>query len=277
MAILKPGDVIAVDALTYPGFKVVAQMLHLELAPLPAKGQGCDLDALERLCSRRRVRAVYVMPTLHNPLGWVSTVTWRRRLAAIVRQHGLIAIEDAAYAFLEERAPAPLAAIAPEATIYVSGISKSVATGLRFGFIVVPPAWMQACVRAIRGTTWSTPGVVTSLACAWLDDGTVERLEAEKRRDAAARQAIARRALAGLALTAHKASYFTWLSLPQEVRAERIAAALLEKGISVSVAAPFATTKQVPQAMRLALGSVALDRLDASLKTVKQLVDNETY
>jgi len=277
MAMLKPGDVIAVDALTYPGFKVVAQMLHLELAPLPAKGQGCDLDALERLCSRRRVRAVYVMPTLHNPLGWVSNMTWRRRLAAIVRRHGLVAIEDAAYAFLDERAPAPLAAIAPEATIYVSGISKSVATGLRFGFIVVPPAWMQACVRAIRATTWSTPGVVTNLACAWLEDGTVERLEADKRSDAAARQAIARRALAGLALTAHRSSYFVWVTLPPEVRAERVAAALLEAGISVSIAPPFATTKQVPQAMRLALGSVPLDRLNESLVTVKHVVDGETY
>lgn len=277
LAMLKPGDVVAVDALTYPGFKVVAEMLRLELAPVPAAGEGCDLDALERLCTRRRVRAIYVMPTLHNPLGWVSSLAWRRRLAAIVRKHGLTAIEDAAYAFLDERPPTPLAAIAPEATIYVSGISKSVATGLRFGFMVVPPPCVPDCVRAIRATTWSTPGIVTSLACAWLEDGTVRRLEAEKRRDAAARQAIARRALAGLTLTAHRASYFTWLSLPQDVRAERVAAALLERGISVSIATPFATTKQAPQAMRLALGSVPLERLNESLGAVKRLVDRETY
>ncbi|MGN6138570.1 hypothetical protein KOL96_03695 (plasmid) [Ralstonia wenshanensis] len=50
------------DALTYPGFKVVAEMLYLELAPLPATGQGLDLDALDRLDAalqtvRRRVEA----------------------------------------------------------------------------------------------------------------------------------------------------------------------------------------------------------------------------
>lgn len=277
MALLQPGDVVALDALTYPGFKVVADMLRLELAPVPASGQSLDLDALERLCVRRRVRAIYVMPTLHNPLGWVGTLSWRRRLAVLIRRHGLIAIEDGAYAFLESDAPLPLAAIAPESTVYVSGLSKSVATGIRFGFIVAPSPWVPRLERAIRATTWSTAGIVTALACAWIEDGTVERLEAEKRRDAAARQAIAREALAGLTLVGHRASYFIWLCLPPEVRADRIAATLFEEGISVSTAEPYATSKQVPHAMRLALGSVSLDRLQASLQTVKRLVEACPY
>lgn len=275
MALLKPGDVVAVDALTYPGFKVLAEMLHLVLAPLPAAGQGLDLDALERLCARRRVRAVYVMPTLHNPLGWVSGLAWRRKLAAIVRRNDLIAIEDAAYAFLEDDPPAPLAALAPEATVYVSGLSKSVATGLRFGFVAAPAAWVPQLERAIRATTWNTPAIITSLACAWLDDGTVDRLEAEKRRDAAARQTIARQALGGLTCVTHPASYFVWLTLPPEVRADRVAATLQEDGISVSTAEPFATSKQVPHALRLALGSVPLDRLHAALQTVRQRVEEQ--
>lgn len=277
LALLRPGDVVAVDALTYPGFKVVAQMLRLELAAIPAAGQSLDLDELERLCTRRRVRAVYVMPTLHNPLGWVSSADWRRRLAALMRRHGLIAIEDGAYAFLESRPPAPLAAIAPESTVYISGLSKSVATGIRFGFVAAPRAWVQRFERAIRATTWSTPGIVTALACGWLEDGTVQRLEAEKRRDAAARQTIAREALAGLTLIGHRASYFIWLCLPSEVRADRVAAALLDEGISVSTAEPYSTSKPVPHAMRLALGSVSLDRLRASLQTVKRLVDERAY
>lgn len=277
MALLEPGDVVAVDALTYSGFKVVADMLHVELAPIPAAGQGLDLDKLEGLCARRRVRAVYVMPTLHNPLGWVSGMGWRRRLAAIVRRYGLIAIEDAAYAFLEARPPAPIATLVPEATLYVSGLSKSVATGLRFGFIAAPAAWVPKLERAIRATTWNTPAIVTTLACAWLDDGTVDRLEAEKRRDAKARQAIARKALAGLTFVAHPASYFVWLALPPEVRADHVAAALQDDGISVSTAEPFATSKQVPHALRLALGSVGLDRLHAALQTVKRRVDEQIY
>ena len=51
MATLQPGDVVAADALTYPGFKVVAETLGLEVAPLPVTQSGPDLDALDRLCT----------------------------------------------------------------------------------------------------------------------------------------------------------------------------------------------------------------------------------
>jgi DNA-binding transcriptional MocR family regulator len=276
MALLQPGDVVAVDALTYPGFKVLAEAHRLELAPIPASGQGPDLDALERLCARRRVKAIYAMPTLHNPLGWVMSASRRRRLAAIARRHGLLVIEDAAYAFLAEDPPPPLATLAPETTVYVSGLSKNVATGLRVGFVVAPEAWVPKIERAIRATTWCTPGVTTAIACAWLEDGTVDRLESEKRHDASMRQAIASEALAGLRCVRHPASYFVWLPMPEETRADRVAAALMREGVSVSTAEPFATSQHVPHALRLALGSVGLDSLRSALQTVRRVVGEQS-
>lgn len=277
MALLQPGDVVATDALTYPGFKVLAQAHHLELAPIPAAGHGPDLDALERLCKSRRVRAVYAMPTLHNPLGWVMDASCRQQLVAVARRHGLLIIEDAAYAFLADDPPPPLAALAPESTVYVSGFSKSVATGLRVGYVAAPAPWVPKLERAIRITTWNTPGVMTALACGWLDDGTVTRLESEKRRDAKARQAIAAAVLAGLECVRHPASYFVWLPLAEEVRADQLAMALMRDRISVSTAEPFASSTPVPHAIRLALGSVALDTLRDALEKVKRAIDAQSY
>ena len=273
MALLRPGDVVAVDALTYPGFKVLAEAGRLELAALPSAGRGPDLDALEALCKRRRVRAVYTMPTLHNPLGWVMGASRRRELVAIARRHGLLMIEDAAYAFLASDPPDPVAALAPEATVYVSGLSKSVATGLRVGFVAAPKAWLPKIERAIRATTWNTPAVMTAIACGWMNDGTVGRLEAERRHDAAARQSIAAEALAGLRCVGHPASYFIWLALPEEVRADKVARALMSERISTSTAEPFATTAHVPHALRLALGSVEPEALRSALRKVKLAVD----
>ncbi|NML45407.1 PLP-dependent aminotransferase family protein [Ramlibacter sp. G-1-2-2] len=273
MALLQPGDVVATDALTYPGFKVLAQAHRLELAPVPAAGAGPDLDALEALCRRRKVKAVYAMPTLHNPLGWVMGASRRRELVALARRHDLALLEDAAYAFLAKDAPAPLAALAPERTVYVSGFSKNVATGLRVGFLAAPPDWRPALERAIRATTWNAPGVMTAIACNWLEDGTVARLETEKRRDAAKRQAIAAESLGPLERVGHPNSYFLWLPLHEEARADPIAAALMRERISVSTAEPFATTPQPPHALRLALGSVPLDRLREALAAVRWVVE----
>lgn len=277
LALLQPGDLVAVDALSYPGFRLLAEAHRLELAAIPAGVGGPDCDALESLCRRRKVKAVYAMPTLHNPLGWVMGLDARRRLVEIARCHGLLIVEDAAYAFLADEAPAPLAALAPEATVYVSGFSKSVATGLRVGCVAAPLPWLRQIERAIRATTWNTPGVMTAIACGWLDDGTVDRLEAEKRTDARARQRIAAEALGELPRIGHPASYFVWLPLAEEVRADRVAMALMRKGISVSTAEPFATSAQVPHAIRLALGSVDLALLRGALTEVAEVIAAPPY
>ncbi|NUT75931.1 PLP-dependent aminotransferase family protein [Pseudomonas sp. C1C7] len=273
MTLLKPGDVIAADALTYPGFKTLAETLHLEVLPIAVTDRGPDLPALEKLCRSRPVRAIYSMPTLHNPLGWVLDADQRERLVAIARQHDLTIIEDAAYAFLAEDPPPPLATLAPERTVYVCGLSKNIATGLRVGFIAAPVHWVAAFERTIMATTWNTPGVMTAIATTWLDDGTVVRLEAHKRADAQARQALAREMLAGLRIISHPSSYFIWLPLTEDARADQIAMALMREQVSVSPAEPFAITSHVPHAIRLALGSVDMDSLRQALVKVKRVVE----
>lgn len=277
MALLKPGDVVAVDALTYPGFRLLAEMHRLELVAVPAVGTGTDLDALEAVCKRRKVKAIYTMPTLNNPLGWVMAATRRRELAAIARRHDLLILEDGAYAYLAEDPPPPLAMLAPERTVYVSGFSKSVAAGLRVGYAVAPPELVPALERAIRATTWNTPGVMTAITAGWLEDGTVARLEDEKRADATRRQRLAAERLGPIRRIGHPSSYFVWLPLGEEVRADQVAMALQRERVSVSTAEPFATGKRVPHAIRLALGSVDFDRLKVGLDRVRAAIEDRTY
>ena len=276
-ALLNPGDLVATDALIYPGFKAVAELQRLELCPIPALADGPNLEALERLCRERPIKALYAMPTLHNPLGWVLDRAQRQRLIEIARRHELIIIEDAAYAFHAIDPPPPLAALAPERTVYVSGLSKSIATGLRVGFVVAPDPWVTKIERSIRATTWNTPGLMTALACQWIRDGSVLRLEAEKREDAAKRQILARKILAGLDYISHPNAYFIWLKLPEEVRADQLVMALLQANISVSTAEPFATTEHVPHAIRLALGSVDADELESALRQVRKTIEHYDY
>ncbi|MCJ6560491.1 aminotransferase-like domain-containing protein [Klebsiella variicola] len=277
MGLLRPGDVVAVDALTYSGFKVLAALYHLELAAIPCRPEGPDLQALHTLCQQRRVRAVYTMPTLHNPLGWVLNTGQRQALADLARQHDLLIIEDAAYARLVSRPPPPVISYAPERTVYVTGFSKNIATGLRVGVVISPPRYRPEIERAIRATTWNTPTLISSLICAWIEDGTVARFEMQKRQDARQRQQVAREVLCGLPVVSHPDSYFVWLPLGEESRADRLANALMERRISVSTAEPFCVSATIPQALRIALGSVPFDSLRQALLSVRDAVGYEQY
>lgn len=277
MGLLRPGDVVAVDALTYSGFKVLAALYHLELAAIPCRPEGPDLQALHTLCQQRRVRAVYTMPTLHNPLGWVLNTGQRQALADLARQHDLLIIEDAAYARLVSHPPPPVVSYAPERTVYVTGFSKNIATGLRVGVVISPQRYRPEIERAIRATTWNTPTLISSLICAWIEDGTVARFETQKRQDARQRQQVAREVLCGLPVVSHPDSYFVWLPLGEESRADRLANALMERRISVSTAEPFCVSATIPQALRIALGSVPFDSLRPALLSVRDAVEYEQY
>ncbi|MER7584805.1 PLP-dependent aminotransferase family protein [Kitasatospora sp. NPDC097691] len=269
----RPGDVLAVDALSYPGIKLIASAHGLDLAPVPVTPAGPDLDALDRLCRARPVRAVYTMPTVHNPLGWVLDRARRERLVGLATEHGCTLVEDGTYAFLEAAPPPPLHALAPERTCYVAGLSKNVAPGLRFGFAVLPDHLLRPATTQLRTAAWGAPGLVTAVATGWLADGTVARLERERRADAAARQAIARAALDGLTTTAHPGSYILWLALEPHQRPDRAAAALAAEGILTSTADAFATTAHRPNALRLALATPPLTDLPAVLTRLRTTLD----
>lgn len=271
-ALLRPGDAVAVDSLTYPGFRALAEANRLDVQAVRLAEGMTDLDALEALCRRRKLRAVYVMPTLHNPMGTVMSEQQRMRLVEIAEKHDLLIIEDGAYAFLAEPAPPPVIALAPRRTVYVSGLSKSVSAGLRIGFVAAPLELMQALEEVIRLTVWSAPTLTVAVAREWIESGVVDQLERRKRADARLRQSIARKVLRDLPVSCHRSSYFLWVEMPMGVRAESVASDLQSQGIAVATGSSFASSPQVAQGLRLAIGSTAISDLAPALARVRDSI-----
>ncbi|VVD92536.1 GntR family transcriptional regulator [Pandoraea horticolens] len=270
---LHPNDAVAVDALTYPGFKMAAALMGLTLKPIAYGADGPDLDALEAECRRSAIRAIYTMPTLHNPLGWVLSAAQRRRLVAIARRHDCLIIEDGTYAYLAEDAAPAIVTLAPERTFYVSSVSKSVASGLRFGYVVAPASHAAQVKRVVRATHWSLSSVVTAIATRWLDNGTVARQEQYQREDARRRQRVAREALQGMEIIAYPTSLFLWLKLPEGVRMDRVVSALAAHGIAASKAQAYATTRHAPHALRLGLSSMPYEQVGPVLTALRSVID----
>ncbi|MFC9883283.1 PLP-dependent aminotransferase family protein [Streptomyces libani] len=267
-ALVPAGERLGVEALTYPVVKGIAARLGVTLVPLAMDEHGPTPEALR---TAPPLRAVYVQPALHNPLGHTMPAGRRTELAEILRELDLYAIEDAIYGFLRHDL-SPLAALAPERTVVIDSLSKRLAPGLSLGFLTVPDGATQDFATALRTGTWTASRFALDAATRWMADGTAAAVEEEKRADAAARQRIAAERLAGFRVRADPQAYHCWWELPDPWRADTFVAAAARHGIAVTPSGAFAIGPgHAPNAVRLALASPPLDVLAGALDVLAGL------
>jgi DNA-binding transcriptional MocR family regulator len=271
MATTRPGDTVAVEALSWPGIKASAAALGLEVLPVPMDEEGLRPRALLRLAVRRRIAVLYCMPSLQNPTGVTMPARRREAVAAIARRLDFRIIEDDAYGFLTEDDPPvpPLAALAPERTWHLRSTSKSFTPGLRAAWMLVPPGREEQAANLIRATIWTAPPLGAAIASLWVGDGTAALLEAEKRREARARQASAECLLPIRASPSlHPASMHLWLDLPRRTAAQDLVRRLAALGVRITPGAAFGIGS-APNSVRLALGApMNRDDLERALRVV---------
>ncbi|HYO75220.1 MAG TPA: PLP-dependent aminotransferase family protein, partial [Thermoanaerobaculia bacterium] len=186
-AAARPGETVLTEAVTYHGAKAVAALLNIKLAPLPIDRYGIVPDALARACRARVSKVLYVVPSLHNPTGLVMPEKRRRELAAIAEKHGLTVIEDDVCGFLLEKTPPPIAAFAPDRTIFLTGLGKAMAPAMRIGFVTAPDPLLPRVQSALAASILFASPVIAEIAATWIEDGTAGRIAAAKRSEVAIR------------------------------------------------------------------------------------------
>ncbi len=252
--LLRPGDLVVTEGLTYPGLKSLASLMHLRVAGLALDRHGLRPEAFEAACRRGGVKALYCVPTLHNPTSAVMPEERRRAIAAIARAHDVLIVEDDVHGPLLDKGPRPLATRAPERSVYLTGLAKTVAPGLRVGFIHAPKALLPRIARAIRATTWMAAPLMAEIAASWIKDGTAAAWLKRHRSEAALRQRLAARVLGDAALQSHPLSYYAWLQLPESWRSESFAAEARRGGVAVTPASVFQVGKAGAEGVRVCLG-----------------------
>jgi DNA-binding transcriptional MocR family regulator len=251
-----PGDSVFTESLTYPGMKNLAHLLHLRLKGLPTDEHGIIPEAFEKACGKDSSRILYTIPTLQNPLGTVMPESRRREIAAIAVRHDVAIVEDDVHSFMLPSPPAPLSSFAPENSYYILSTSKSIAGGLRIGYLIAPERMIEPLETSLRATVWMAPPLMAEIAAEWILDGTADRLVEQKRSEAGARQSIASEALAGFQFDAHPLSFHLWLHLPEPWRGNEFSAQLRRRGVAVTPGEAFVPGReQSPHAVRVCLGA----------------------
>lgn len=251
----KPGDAVLCEALTYPGIRSICAQLGLSLTGLAMDGDGLDPEAFAEACARLQPKALYLNPVLQNPT--TITMPERRRLdiAAIARRHGVAVIEDDAYGFVPLAAPAPFAALVPELTWHIAGLSKCLGAGLRLAHVVVPDirsGWPFAA--ALRASSIMASPLTAALATRWIEDGSADALLGFLRVETAARQRLAAEILPAGCCRTDPLSFNLWLELPPPWTRAAFVGQMQATGIGIVASDAFAAKGPAPEAARICLG-----------------------
>ena len=211
-----PGERIVMEIPTY---KCAAQSINL-IGRIPVAGEcddeGLIPDEFERLCARQHPRAVFLMPEAQNPTHAVMSEERRRHIVEIARKYNVWIIEDNVYGSLLTDFRTPLAALAPERTFHISSLSKTVAAGIRCGWMSCPPGQAPRAASAHKLLAGPKPYLLATLGAELILSGAADEIRNKVRRELTVRHGIMEEALAGFSYSSNKLLPFVWLKLPEQ-------------------------------------------------------------
>jgi GntR family transcriptional regulator / MocR family aminotransferase len=280
-ALLRPGDHVAIEAFNHPSARGVLQLAGAVLHPVPVDEAGLDVAALEALCQRQPIKAVYVTP--HHQLPTTVTMTAARRLALLAmarRRRFLVLEDDYDYEFQYEGRPVlPLAYSDRDGVVvYFGSLSKVLAPGLRIGFVVSTPDVAERITRYRSFVDYQGDHVVERAVADLIGSGELDRHSRRIRRlYQARRDTLAdalQRHLPALQFTRPSGGMAIWAHTPG-IDADAWARRALREGVSFQAASHFVCGPgpQTPRASPASLAFLAFVRLGFAACTEPQLLE----
>jgi DNA-binding transcriptional MocR family regulator len=270
---------VFVEAPTYDRPLKILAGLGAEIVAIPQDEQGLDVGALEAALGEGEPPAfLYTIPTFQNPSGRTLPVERRRRLVELAQEHELLVLEDDPYGLVRfegEPPPTLFELDEGERVAYSSSFSKTVAPGVRVGYLILPDE-LAGAIEALAVSTYISPGFL-SQATVWefVRRGNFEPNLARVcqllalRRDAMLR--ALERELPEARWSRPEGGYFLWLDLPVE------SADLLERATEAGVtfvkgADFFPPGEGGERSARLAYSFVSPDEIAAGIAKLASLV-----
>lgn len=242
---LDPGDVVLAEGPTYVTAIGTFSAYQAEVVHVPMDADGLVPQALAETLARlaaqgRRVKLLYTVPTFQNPTGVTLAPTRRAEVVELCQRAGVLVVEDNPYGLLaldDEPVPAIRAGSPHDSVIYLGSFSKTLAPGLRVGWIYAPPAVKDRLVLAAESAMLSHSAFAQMVVerylrtQPWTEQVKVFREMYRERRDAMLDQ-LTTSMPDGASWTHPAGGFFVWLTLPPGIDAK----AMLPRAIGARVA-----------------------------------------
>lgn len=273
LTVAPPGSLVATEVFGHHSLKPLASYMGIGIVGIDVDAQGLVPDSLERACAERSIRALFIQPTVINPVSTMLSEDRRRRIAAIVEKYDLLVIENDSLGPLVSDRPAPFFTHAPNRTFYVTSLTKIVMPGLRIGYLVVPQRFVATATNRHLVTNWMATPLLEELATGWIEDGTAQGLVDWQRDALQSRHRIFQAKLGNVPHSTHPQSLHAWIPTPKGFTDAGFAAHARSLGVAVATASSFLADDQLPYpAIRVSVGSVSEEALALGLDTIASVL-----
>lgn len=203
-----PGDAVLSETPTFPETLDCFAKAGARLAGVSMDADGPLPGELERLARELRPRFFYVIPNFQNPTGRCTSTERRRAVVKVARRYGFFIVEDDPYRELNfDAAPPPsYYSLAPDCTISMGSLSKTIAPGMRLGWLVLPDELVERAVMTLKATALCYPALLHRAAARVIKHPQFDAHIDELRRDLKRRC----RLLTGLMSAQIPTKWLTW-------------------------------------------------------------------
>lgn len=275
----RPGDVVLTETPTYCSCLSALETLGLRLVGVPVDGEGMRVDVAERLVRQVRPRAIYTIPTYHNPIGVCLSPLRREALLALSRREGIPIIEEDygnEIGFTATR-PGTLKAMDGGQVIYVKGFSKLTFPAIRVAVVAAPPRMVRGLLAVKEGIDPYGPGLNQRLLHhMMMQPGFVRAVDGLAARYRPRRDAMCRalRDLADRDLTWREpeGGVHVWARLPEGLNSQEMLAEAIRAGVSYVPGDCFVPDRTGVDCLRLSFGNVTPEQIRAGVARLVRVV-----
>jgi len=269
------GDEVLVEEFAYSGILELCARLGRRARAVAMDEHGLDPGALDAVCRDGRPRALYMMPTLHNPTSVTMPSGRRHEIVEIVRKYGLFVIEDDVYGYLAPEARPLFDDFPPDRAVYLTSLAKAITPGLRVGYVRASVGLRERLEAASHWTVIDPAPVMAELAARVITGGLADRIVEWKRSETTARQEIAARVLAKFRCQTSPISPHLWMRLPEGWSSDAFVAQARDSGVLINGARAFMVDKRAAgKHVRVCLGTPrSREILEQALSRLAQIPD----
>jgi DNA-binding transcriptional MocR family regulator len=278
--LLEPGDTVVVEAPSYDRTLLGLRERGAELLAVPLEDDGIDIGGLEAaLSAGARPKFIHTITNFHNPAGCTMSLAKRKRLLELAAEYDFLIFEDDPYRevrFEGDDLPTMLSLDTGGRVIYACSFSKTIAPGVRTGYLIGPPETIDALKTKAVNTYISPNMLAEAIVGEFCRSGALDKaienvkVALRTRRDAVA-QALTKHFGDDARFVLPEGGYFLWVELPEGVDTGALLNACKAEGVSFVKGSDF-MLEGGENCLRLAYSAVTPEQASEGVKRISEVL-----